>query len=160
VTYRRAQRTAGIVVVALGTLVAAFVLGMRSGSPVVVDAVRKVNRAVFNPHQMRSAGTPGAYASVIRHRGRRTGRDYETPVVAVATPDGFVIVLVYGSRTDWLRNVLATRSATVVHEGRTYDVTDPEIVPIDSVADLFAAGDRLGARLVGVTSCLRVRTVR
>lgn len=75
-----------------------------SSTPCVLNAVRRVNRAIFNPLQMKSAGTPGAYASVIRHHGRTSGRPYETPVGAVTTDDGFVIVLVYGSNTDWLKN--------------------------------------------------------
>ena len=52
------------------------------------NTVRRFNRAFGNPHQMKTAGTPGAYASVIRHVGRKTGRSYETPVVPFATQMG------------------------------------------------------------------------
>ncbi|MGZ4612806.1 MAG: hypothetical protein ACXV1K_06490 [Kineosporiaceae bacterium] len=51
---------------------------------------------------MRTAGSPGAYASVVRHVGRTSGRRYETPVVPVATDGGFVVPLPYGPGTDWL----------------------------------------------------------
>jgi hypothetical protein len=68
-----------------------YVFGVGSKNRTVRDAARRFHRAVGNPLQMRSAGTPGTYASVIRHRGRTTGRAYENPVWAVPTEDGFLI---------------------------------------------------------------------
>jgi hypothetical protein len=108
---------------------------------------------------MRSAGTPGAYASVIRHRGRVSGRQYETPVGAVAAGDGFAIGLVYGSRARWCQNVLASGSATIVHDGQAYAVDHPEIVPMQTVATHFTAGDQRGFRRFAVDQALRVRRV-
>jgi len=145
----------GVVVIAL-----VFLLGMRTKSPLVLSPLIRLQRAIINPKQMRSAGTPGAYASVIRHRGRTSGRAYETPVGAVAVDDGFVIALVYGSRTQWLRNVLAGGSATLVHEGQTYEVCQPEIVPMRAVGSQFAPGDQQGFRLLRVNEALRVRRVQ
>ena len=136
-----------------------YVLGIRSKSPTVRNAARRFHRAVGNPLQMRSAGTPGTYASVLRHQGRTTGRIYETPVWAVTTEDGFVIAIVYGSRTDWLKNVLACGAAAIVHEGDIYAVDRPEIVPMESVRAYFPAKTRRTQRLVRVDRCLRVRRV-
>ena len=68
----------------------------------------------MRPLAMKSSGTPGGNASVVRHVGRKTGRPFETPVKAVATDDGFVIALPYGRNTDWLKNVLASGSATIL----------------------------------------------
>ena len=67
----------GVAVLALGTV---FVLGMRTKSALVVRPLFAIMRRWLNPYQLRRAGRPGAYASIIRHRGRRTGRPYETPV--------------------------------------------------------------------------------
>jgi hypothetical protein len=77
----------------------------------------------------------------------------------VAAGDGFVIALVYGSRTNWLQNVLASGSATIVHEGHTYQVDRPEIVPMQAVATAFTAGDQRSFRLYAVDQALRVRRV-
>jgi hypothetical protein len=143
----------------LSTIAIVYVLGIRSRSSTVRNAARRFHRAVGNPLQMRSAGTPGTYASVIRHRGRTTGRTYENPVWAVPTEDGFVIALVYGSRTDWLKNVLASGSAVIVHEGDTYPVDRPEIVPMESVRAYFPARIRRIQSPVHVDRCLRVRRV-
>jgi hypothetical protein len=77
----------------------------------------------------------------------------------VAADDGFLIALVYGSRTNWLQNVLASGSATIVHEGQTYEVDQPEIVPMQAVAARFTGGDQQGFRRLAVDQALRVRRV-
>jgi deazaflavin-dependent oxidoreductase (nitroreductase family) len=136
-----------------------FLTGMRKKSPAVVDAVRKMNREVMNPKQMTSAGTPGAYASIIKHTGRTSGSSYDTPIGAVPTEDGFVIGLPYGTRADWLKNVIATGSATIVHEGDTYEVDQPEILPIEAASDYFSTQDQRAQQLFAVDQCLRVRRV-
>ena len=151
---------AGALFVGLAAIALLYVLGMRAKSPLVQGPLIRLQRAILNPRQMRSAGTPGAYASVIRHRGRVSGQPYETPVGAVADGDGFLIALVYGSRTQWLRNVLAARSATIVHEGQAYAVDQPEIVPMRAVAAQFTAGDQRGFGWLGVDQALRVRRVQ
>lgn len=135
-----------------------FVAGMRTKSPPVLDAVRRTSRAM-KPISMRSAGTPGAFASVIQHVGRTTGRSYETPVGAVATDDGFVIALPYGPNTDWLKNVLASGSAVIVDEGNMYDVDQPEVVAIAVESDSFSPEDQRAHRVFGVEQCLRVQRI-
>jgi hypothetical protein len=132
-----------LVVVAIGIV---FFVGMRTRFPLVLNAARRFNRAFGNPHQMKTAGTPGAYASVIRHVGRTTGRSYETPVVAFATDDGFVIALPYGSDTDRLKDVLASGSATIVDEGNTWLIDLPELVPAAVAAPHMRAREQRGLR--------------
>jgi deazaflavin-dependent oxidoreductase (nitroreductase family) len=147
-------RVVGVVVLGLVALVVAWLLGMRDKASVVVAAQRRFNRAVINPRQLRTAGTPGSQAAVIRHIGRTSGRPYETPVGVEPTEDGFVVALVYGQRSDWLKNVLASGSATVVHQGVPYSVDCPEVVPLDTVAHHFPAIRSL--RTFGVTEALRL----
>jgi len=150
---------AGALFVGLAAIALVFLLGMRAKSPWVLNPLIRLQRAILNPRQMRSAGTPGAYASVIRHRGRTSGRSYETPVGAVAADDGFVIALPYGSRAQWLQNVLANGSATLVNEGHTYQVDQPEIVPMHAVEAQFTPGDQRSFRWLAVDQALRVRRV-
>jgi hypothetical protein len=75
----------------------------------------------------------------------------------VAADDGFVIALPYGSRANWLQNVLAAGSATIVHEGQAYGVDQPEVIPMQAVAARFTGGDQQGFRLLRVDQALRVR---
>jgi hypothetical protein len=86
---RRTVRLLGALSLGLVAVAVSFLLGMRARSRPLLDAVRRFNRAVSNPRQMRSAGTPGAYAAVIRHTGRTSGRPYATPIGAV-TQDGIL----------------------------------------------------------------------
>lgn len=134
-----------------------YVVGMRSKSPAVKRAARAFHHTIGNRVQMRSAGRPGSYASIIRHRGRTTGREYKTPVWAARTEDGFVIGIVYGSRTDWLRNLLASGSASIVHQGRKYAVSEPQIVPAGSATRYLPPAIRHAQRLVGVDRYVRIR---
>lgn len=139
-------------------MIVVFRIGMPRKTPWVLNAVRRFARGIGNPFQLRSAGTPGSYASVIRHRGRVSGRTYETPVAARLTEDGFVIATVYGPNTDWLKNVLADGCATIVHEGETLEVDRPELVPTDAVERYFGDKELRNLRRFSVTRCVRVRT--
>lgn len=134
-----------------------FTVAMRTKYPPVQNAIRRMNRAVVNPRAMATAGTAGAYASVIRHRGRTSGTRYETPVQAVPTEDGFVIPLPYGTSADWLKNVLAAGSASIAHDGNTFGVDHPELLSKTAVDPYFAAKDQRTHSLYGVDQFLRVR---
>jgi deazaflavin-dependent oxidoreductase (nitroreductase family) len=146
--------------IALLVLATVFVLGMRRKSPLVLRPLFAISRRWLNPWQLRRAGRPGAYASIIRHRGRRTGRPYDTPIGVVAMDDDFLVMLPYGSGTQWLRNVLAAGEATLVTEGRTVRVDRPEIIQFREVAEQFPASDRWSSRLFAVTECLLLRPAR
>ncbi len=65
---------------------------------------------------------------VLRHRGRRSGREYSTPVAVITTPDAYFIGLPWGSGTDWVRNVRAAGRCTLRLRGRDHECTDPELV--------------------------------
>lgn len=148
---------AAIVVAGAVTLGVVYLLGMRAKSPLVQRPIVWFSKRFVNPRQMRTAGTPGSYASVVRNVGRSSGRTYETPVAIVAAADDFVIALPYGTRPNWLRNVLAAGSATIVHEGQTHAVDRPEVVPMAEVEACFPAADQRSHRMFRVDQCLRLR---
>jgi deazaflavin-dependent oxidoreductase (nitroreductase family) len=147
-------RVAATVVGAVAAIAVGLLAGMRYKIPLVVNSVRKMNRAVMNPRQMKSAGTPGAYAAVIRHVGRSTGKQYETPIGVTAVDDRFVVALPYGPGTDWMKNLMAVGSATIVYEGETIEVDRPEVVPVATMDHAFTASDRRQMRAFGVSECL------
>jgi deazaflavin-dependent oxidoreductase (nitroreductase family) len=103
---------------------------------------------------MRTAGEPGAFAAVIRHVGRVSGTAYETPVVPFPHGDRFVIVLPYGARPDWVRNVLTAGSAELTHEGHTFTVGSPLVRQVGS-GDV-PASDMRAMRLFGNTECMEL----
>ena len=65
---------------------------------------------------------------VLTHVGRRSGRRFQTPVNLYRHGDGYVISLMYGSDSQWVRNVLAAGAVDVETRGRRMHLVDPEIV--------------------------------
>jgi len=108
---------------------------------------------------MRTAGTVRSDTSFIRHTGRHTGRSYETPIVVVAHDDYFLIALPYGDRTDWMKNVLASGSATIVTRGESYEVDQPRVGPMADATARFGPKEQKLHQKFGVDTCLRVHRV-
>ncbi len=147
----------GVVVAFLVLIAAVFVGGMRSKWPPVIDRVRRMNRRFMNPQQLQTAGQPGAYAGVLRHTGRSSGKPRETPLGIVRIENGFIIGMVYGDRADWVRNVMAAGHAEIVYEGDVHPVDQPEIVPTTDLSDVFSSSDRVLQRLLAIDQCMRLR---
>ena len=158
---RAGVRAAGLVVGAVVgiavVLLSVLVVGMRWKLRPVLDAVRRMNRSLTNPRVMRTAGSAGTQTSVIRHEGRTSGRTYETPVDIIRTGDGFLLALPYGTRADWVRNVIAAGSATIVSQGESIDVDAPIIATTGEVAAQIPAKTLRTLRLFGVTECLHLQ---
>lgn len=132
---------------------AGFVVSFRTKFRPVQDAVRKLSR-VTKPLVLRSAGTPGASASVVHHVGRVSGTEYQTPVVVVPAEPGLVIALPYGPGVDWVRNIFASAEATIQHEGTPIRVVRPRLASLAEVNHLFPAKDQRMHRLYGVDDFL------
>lgn len=138
-------------------LLAAFTLAFRLGSRPVLDAIRRFNRDVTNPRQLRGAGQEGSATSVVEHVGRVSGRPYRTPVVAVPVDDGYVVALPYGAGADWVRNVLAAGTATLVHRGRSVQVGRPALLPREDANPSFPPKEQRLHRIYGVDDFLLLR---
>ena len=121
-----------------------------------VQAVLRRLTQVTRPLAMRSAGTETSATSIVRHVGRRSGRTYETPVVAVEHDDTFLIALPYGERTDWLKNVVAVGVASVVSRGRTYRVDHPHVIPMAEATGYFRPKEQKLHERFDVATCLQV----
>jgi deazaflavin-dependent oxidoreductase (nitroreductase family) len=87
---------------------------------------RRVTNRLTRPLARRLPGF-----GVVVHRGRKSGREYATPVNVFAAPGGYVIALTYGSESDWVKNVVATGGCVLVTRGRTRRLTTPTIVRDD-----------------------------
>ena|SRR5712691_2341271 len=98
------------------------------------DRVRVFNKYVTNRILRVFANTSRGPFAVIRHIGRRSGKQYETTIMVWPRGDGFVIALTYGPNVDWYRNVLAAGHCTLRWHGREYMLGKPE--PIDTRAAL------------------------
>ena len=121
----------------------------------VQSALRKLTH-VTRPLALRSAGKAGSNTSIVRHVGRRSGKAYETPIVAVGHEEDIFIALPYGDRTDWLKNVLASGSAEVVIQGEGFPVDHPEIVAMKEATGYFRSKEQRLHRRFRVESALRL----
>jgi len=122
----------------------------------VQNTLRLFTRAM-RPLAIRSAGRKGSATSVVCHVGRRSGRTYQTPVVVARHDDSFLIALPYGERTDWLKNVLAAGSATIMADGRSYAVGRPAVIPMAEAIAYFRPRDQRMQRQFHVATALQVR---
>jgi deazaflavin-dependent oxidoreductase (nitroreductase family) len=64
---------------------------------------------------------------VVIHRGRRSGRRYQTPVNVFRTDNGYVVALTYGPQTDWVKNVLAAGGCELRTRGQTIALGSPRL---------------------------------
>ncbi len=115
-----------------------------------LDRVRVFNKHVLNPVMLRLAGRKYWYAAVIRHTGRRSGKSYATPVVADRVAQGFIVPLPYGTRVDWLPNVLAADKATIQVSGQTYDVVHPRVIDAATASPQLPSGHRRTFQRFGI----------
>lgn len=119
-------------------------------------AVGRWNRAGFNRLSTPVARyLPGF--GVVHHRGRRSGREYRTPVNVFPVPGGVVIALIYGPRTDWVRNVVAAGGCGLETRGRLLACHSPRLYRDSGRASTgLVARVALGA--LGVDEFLELRT--
>jgi len=75
--------------------------------------------------------------SALRHVGRRSGREYVTPLSAYPLGDGFVLALAYGPDVDWCCNVLAAGKCTLKWMGREYALERLELIPISQAMSAY-----------------------
>lgn len=87
--------------------------------------------------------TPGI--TVIRHRGRKSGRQLETAVSAYRKGDTVAIMLAHG-KTNWVKNVLAAGEAEVLMGGRYVHLVNPRIVEAGTNDPALPRLARLAAR--------------
>ena len=125
----------------------------------VTEATRAFNKRISNPAMMRLAGRRYWFAGVIRHKGRRSGREYATPVWAVPTTDGFLVSLPFGEGVDWLKNVLAAGRAMIESRGETWTVVEPDLVDRESAQSVLTWRTRLLFDLAGIERYLKVRSL-
>lgn len=88
----------------------------------------RFNRHVTNPIQRLWAGWAPTMG-ILEHTGRRSGKQYRTPLNVFPTRDGVAIMLSYGPDRDWLKNLASSGQGRIKQYGRTFSVGDPHVLP-------------------------------
>ncbi len=73
---------------------------------------------------------------VVIHAGRRSGRTYRTPVLGHVGRDLVVLPVLYGTESDWVRNVLATGTGAITRSGVTRAIVNARLVSRDDYETL------------------------
>ena len=121
----------------------------------IPKSIARFNRFVTNPLARLVAGWAPGFA-IVRHRGRKSGKVYSTPVNIFRVSDGFIIALTYGSDVDWLKNVMSAGGCTVRYRNREIDLVDPvAISTAEGMAEMPAPVKAI-LRTVNVTEFIRL----
>ena len=119
--------------------------------------IRPFTVAVVNPVSRLVAGHLPMFG-IVRHKGRRSGRQYRAPVNVFRDGDDYLVALTYSSQVDWVQNVLAAGGCELETGGRVVRLTDPELF-VDRERRLMPFPVRLFLGLVNVTEFMRLRPV-
>jgi hypothetical protein len=106
------------------------------------EAKTRDNRSkhtIANWFFLKISGGPFYAYCILKHIGRKSGREYVTPVSAYPLGDGFVLALLYGdaNSVDWCRNILSTGQCKLATHGKEHVLKQPEIIPAEQALTVF-----------------------
>jgi deazaflavin-dependent oxidoreductase (nitroreductase family) len=107
---------------------------------------------VVHPLVLRIAGRrPLPILGVVRHRGRKSGRWYATPLGVRPTADGgFVIPLTFSQASQWYQNIRAADGCVITYQGVDHAMAGPAVVDRAAAAPAYPGYERLALRLIGI----------
>lgn len=83
--------------------------------------VPKLNKRVFNRMELKKGARPA-----LVHVGRSSSTTYRTPLDAHRVEGGNIFILMYGSPSDWLQNILTAGTATLEIGGEEHVLVAPQ----------------------------------
>lgn len=117
-----------------------------------------VNKHVINPVMHTFAGYSRTPFVLIRHVGRRSGKTYETPIIAMRIPEGFMVALTYGPKVDWYRNVVAAGGCVLIWHSQEYTIEKIESVDVQTGLLAFPQPFRFILGLLGNQDFVRMKS--
>ena len=113
--------------------------------------VAQINKRVFNKLELKRGKRP-----VLTHVGRSSGKIRRTPLDAHPVENGFIFILMYGSESDWVKNVLAAGSARLESGGETFDLVSPRLVTEEAAWQQLSPGTKPPAGFLKVGEYLQM----
>lgn len=124
----------------------------------IPKSVARFNRFVTNPIGRLVAGWAPGFA-IVRHRGRKSGKSYSTPINIFKFEDRFVVALTYGSNIDWLKNVVVAGGCTIRYRNREIELVDPKLVATSKGMSLMPRPVRAILSVINVTEFVELRAL-
>lgn len=140
----------------------------RTGSP--QGLTRLAFRAPIWLYRAHLGFVMGRRFVMLEHTGRKSGKTRQTVLEVVADrPDAVYVAAAWGTKADWLRNIMSNSHVVVHHGGRTF-ATESAIVDESEAGDVLSeygarhpkAFDRLAKFMLddpGETTAIQVARV-
>jgi hypothetical protein len=119
----------------------------------IPKSVAIFNKYVTNRFVLLFAGWVPPLA-IIKHRGRKSGRNYRTPVMAFQKADGFVFALTYGRDVDWVKNLLVAKSGVLKYYGVDNIICSFSFSLYEDVKYFFPVLFRIFLNFIKIEDCL------
>lgn len=100
----------------------------KSSHEKILNDIRYFNKFFFNHFTLLFAGSLIGPFSKLIHKGRKSGKTFQTPVVATCVGDTVIIPLSYGDQVDWLRNILVANGCEIIYRKKRMTTINPEVV--------------------------------
>jgi deazaflavin-dependent oxidoreductase (nitroreductase family) len=111
---------------------------------------------VVNPLMRNFAHSSHGPFALLRHVGRKSGKQYETPIMAWPVEGGFVIVLTYGPNVDWLRNLQSAGQGSLRWHKQEYLLQNPAFVDAKTALGALPPFIKLVLKLNGAQHFVRI----
>jgi deazaflavin-dependent oxidoreductase (nitroreductase family) len=119
------------------------------GLPMLFPAwIDRLQMKYMNPVMRRAARFLPTFV-VLKHRGRKSGKPYQTVVNAYRRGNVVAILLGHGN-TDWVKNVVAAGEAELQLRGRELHITNVRVLPTGADGDGLPVIARVGLLRMGV----------
>lgn len=115
-----------------------------------------MNKRVTNKLLIHISGKDLGMFAILTHTGQKSGKLYQIPIIVVPVPNGFVIALTYGRKTDWYKNVTAKGGCSLKWKRHDYALTNPEFIDQAQGLQAFPAIFRLGLKSMRIQEYLHL----
>jgi deazaflavin-dependent oxidoreductase (nitroreductase family) len=122
-----------------------------------MTALRPFTTRIVNPVTRLFAGWLPGFA-ILSYVGRKSGRQFRTPMNVFKRDNTYVFALTYGSEVQWVKNVQAAGGCVIRTRGRDVRLLDPEIF-VDATRHLMPLPVRVILGLNDVSEFMRMQIV-
>ena len=110
-----------------------------------------LNKRIFNPRAL----VNGKW-EVITHVGRSSGETHRTPLGSWEVDGTRVFVIVYGSQSDWVQNILSSGRATLEVGGQIEALGSPRLLSGATARGMLDGRDKLPPRFLKIDEYLQM----
>lgn len=113
--------------------------------------IGQINKRLMNPMELKKGNRP-----VLQHVGRSSGNRYRVPLDAHPIEGGYLFILVYGSDSDWVQNILAAGTAVLEMDGNEIALTSPRVVTGDAAWQQLPSSTKTPPALLRIDELLQM----